>query len=334
MENEFTFHIPQRPRRRRQNSAVRALFQETWLRREDFVQPLFIVDDDHAQEPVASMPRVNRLGKEPLYAMCESLLKCGVRAVALFPKLSDSLKTAKGDEALREDTLILRTIRDIKQRFPELILIADIALDPYTTHGHDGVLNQEGTDVDNDRTLAILVKMALLHAQAGVDWVAPSDMMDGRVGALRTGLDSAGFTQTTILAYTAKYASAYYGPFRDAVGSQQKMPISKTTYQMNPANRREARIEAELDIAEGADAIMVKPAGAYLDIIRDLRETTNVPIAAYQVSGEYAQIHAAAERGWLDYTAVRNESLLSIKRAGADFILTYFAKEVAEELGK
>ena len=217
---------------------------------------------------------------------------------------------------------------------PDLVVITDVALDPYTTTGHDGVLNAAGNDVDNDATLEILAKMAVVQADVGVDWVAPSDMMDGRVGAIRSALDAAGHTQVAILAYSAKYASAFYGPFRDAVGSQQavgKSYLDKRTYQLNPANPRESMMEAALDIEEGADVLMVKPAGAYLDILCQLRQLTDLPLAAYQVSGEYAQIHAAAEKGWLDYAATRDESLLAIKRAGANLILTYFAKEIAEE---
>jgi porphobilinogen synthase len=215
-----------------------------------------------------------------------------------------------------------------------LVVITDVALDPYTTTGHDGVLNAAGSDVDNDATVEILAKMAVVQAEAGVDWVAPSDMMDGRVGAIRSALDTAGHTQVAILAYSAKYASAFYGPFRDAVGSQQaagKSYLDKKTYQLNPANPRESILESVLDIEEGADVLMVKPAGPYLDILSQLRQLTDLPLAAYQVSGEYAQIHAAAEKGWLDYAATRDESLLAIKRAGADLILTYFAKELAEE---
>ena len=217
-----------------------------------------------------------------------------------------------------------------------MVVITDVALDPYTSHGHDGVLNTAGTDVDNDATVEILSRMAVVQAGAGVDWVAPSDMMDGRVGAIRAALDEAGHTEVSILSYAVKFASAFYGPFRDAVGSQQaagKAYLDKKTYQLNPTNSREAAREAELDEEEGADILMVKPAGAYLDIIRDVSQNTDLPVAAYQVSGEYAQIHAAAKAGWLDYEQTRNESLLAIKRAGADLILTYFAREVAESSG-
>jgi porphobilinogen synthase len=263
------------------------------------------------------------------------LRRLGVPAVALFPKLDPMLKDAEGIEALNPDTLVLRAVRAVKKAVPELTVITDVALDPYTSHGHDGVLNAAGDDVDNDRTVGILCEMAVQQAEAGVDFVAPSDMMDGRIGAIRRALDTAGHTDTGILAYSAKYNSAYYGPFRDAVGSAQAAGtrlLSKATYQMNPANRREALREVELDLAEGADIVMVKPAGLYLDIIREVRNATGVPVAAYQISGEYAQIHAAAKLGWLDLVNCRRESLLAIKRAGADMILTYFAKDLAKEL--
>ncbi|HWA24129.1 MAG TPA: porphobilinogen synthase, partial [Lacunisphaera sp.] len=256
-------------------------------------------------------------------------------AVALFPKLDPRLKDDEGTEALNPETLVLRAVRAVKKAVPELSIITDVALDPYTSHGHDGVLTEARDDVDNDRTVSILGKMAVMQAEAGVDFVAPSDMMDGRVGAIRRALEAAGFSDTGILAYSVKYNSAYYGPFRDAVGSAQAAGtrlLSKATYQMNPANRREAIREMQLDAIEGADIVMVKPAGAYLDIIREVRNNTRLPVAAYQVSGEYSQIHAAARLGWLDLVRCRDESLLAIKRAGADMILTYFAKEVAKAL--
>ncbi|HKB89265.1 MAG TPA: porphobilinogen synthase, partial [Opitutaceae bacterium] len=235
-----------------------------------------------------------------------------------------------------EDSLVARAVRAVKQTVPELTVITDIALDPYTSHGHDGVLTEDGCDVDNDRTIASLARMTIQHARAGADMVAPSDMMDGRVGALRKALDAAGHEQVSILAYSAKFASAFYGPFRDAIGSTQvgrvAGPANKQTYQLNPANRREALLEAALDEQEGADIIMVKPAGLYLDIIREVRNATNKPVAAYQISGEYSQIHAAAKLGWLDLGKCSYESVLAIKRAGADMILTYFAKELAKAL--
>jgi porphobilinogen synthase len=263
-----------------------------------------------------------------------ALAALGLRAIAVFPKLEAGLKSPEGTEALNPETLILRAIRRIKEECPEMLIVSDIALDPYTTHGHDGVLTADGSDVDNDATVERLAAMAVLHAEAGADLVAPSDMMDGRVGALRRALDEAGYLDTGILAYTAKFNSAYYGPFREAVGSAQAAGttlLGKHTYQLNPANSREAAREVALDLAEGADLVMVKPAGPYLDIIRQTAERATVPVAAYQVSGEYAQLHAAARAGWLDLARCRDESLLAIKRAGADLILTYFAKDWATD---
>ena len=305
------------------------------LRPADFIAPLFVVDGKGAPEEIRSMPGVFRLNISDLVKECRALARLGVPAVALFPKLDARLKDPEGTRALDEDTLVLRAVRAVKKALPELTVITDVALDPYTSHGHDGVLTPAGDDVANDRTVGILREMAVLQARAGVDFVAPSDMMDGRVGAIRAALDAAGFTDTGILAYSAKYNSAYYGPFRDAVGSAQAAGtrlLSKATYQMNPANRREAVAEVLLDDAEGADIVMVKPAGMYLDIIRDVREATRKPVAAYQISGEYAQIHAAARLGWLDLARCRHESLIAIKRAGADLILTYFAKDMAAAL--
>jgi porphobilinogen synthase len=336
MADSFKLDLAVRPRRLRRNASVRALVEETVLRPADFIAPLFVVDGKGAPEPIGSMPGVARLNIVDLVKECRALAKLGVPAVALFPKLDAKYKDDSGSAALHEDALILRAVRAVKKALPELVVMTDIALDPYTTHGHDGLLTADGRDVANDATVAVLVKMAVLHARAGVDFVAPSDMMDGRVGAIRRGLDAAGFTDTAIMAYSSKFASAYYGPFRDAVGSAKAAgthALDKRTYQLNPANRREAIVEALLDEAEGADVLMVKPAGAYLDIIRDVREATKKPLAAYQVSGEYAQIQAAAQLGWLDLARVRHESLLAIKRAGADMILTYFAKEMAAELG-
>lgn len=298
----------------------------------DFIAPLFVVDGKAAPDEIKSMPGVFRLNIADLVKECRALHKLGVPGVALFPKLDEKLKDDEGTQALNEDTLVLRAVRAVKKTVPELAVITDVALDPYTSHGHDGVLNAARDDVENDRTVRILEKMAVLQARAGVDLVAPSDMMDGRVGAIRRALDGAGFSGTGILAYAVKYNSAFYGPFRDAVGSAQAAGtrlLSKATYQMNPANRREAIIEATLDDVEGADILMVKPAGAYLDIIREVRNATRKPVAAYQVSGEYAQLHAAARLGWLDLARTRHESLVAIKRAGADIILTYFAKEMA-----
>ena len=330
-------NLTHRPRRLRRQPSRRALVAETVLRVEDLIAPLFVVDGKGRPEPIASMPGVSRFNITDLVKECRELHGLGVPAVALFPKLDARLKNAEGTEALNPKTLILRAVRAVKKAVPELSVITDVALDPYTSHGHDGVLNVALDDVDNDRTVAILCRMAVLQAAAGVDFVAPSDMMDGRVGAIRKALDAAGYTDTGILAYSAKYNSAYYGPFREAVGSAKAAGtrlLSKATYQMNPANRREAVREVQLDVAEGADIVMVKPAGLYLDIIREVRNSTRTPVAAYQISGEYAQIHAAAKLGWLDLGRCRDESLLAIKRAGADMILTYFAKDVAKILGK
>jgi porphobilinogen synthase len=335
MSKNFRFDLTHRPRRLRRHASRRALVAETVLRAEDLIAPLFVVDGNGGPEPIASMPGVSRFNIQDLLQECTELHQLGVPAVALFPKVDATLKNAVGSEALNKETVVLRAVRAVKAALPELTVITDVALDPYTSHGHDGVLNEKGDDVDNDGTVSILREMAVLQAEAGVDFVAPSDMMDGRVGAIRKALDAAGYTDTGILAYSAKFNSAYYGPFRDAVGSASAAGtrlLSKATYQMNPANRREAIREVQLDIVEGADVVMVKPAGLYLDVIREVRNSTRVPLAAYQISGEYAQIHAAAQLGWLDLVRCRDESLLAIKRAGADMILTYFAKDVAKAL--
>ena len=332
MPDAFSLDLTQRPRRLRRTASLRAMVEETVLRPADFIAPLFVVEGKAPPDEIKTMPGVFRLNLTDLVKECRALHKVGVPAVALFPKLDPKLKDDEGTQALNEDTLVLRAVRAVKKAVPELTVITDVALDPYTSHGHDGVLNAARDDVANDATVGILGKMAVLQARAGVDLVAPSDMMDGRIGAVRRALDAAGYTGTGILAYAAKYNSAYYGPFRDAVGSAQAAGtrlLSKATYQMNPANRREAIAEILLDDAEGADILMVKPAGLYLDIIREVRNATRKPVAAYQISGEYAQIQAAARLGWLDLARCRHESLLAIKRAGADLILTYFAKEMA-----
>jgi len=335
MADSFKLDLLHRPRRLRRTASLRAMTEETVLRPADFIAPLFVVDGKGRPDEIKSMPGVYRLNLVDLVKECRALHKLGVPAVALFPKLDPRLKDHEGTQALNEDTLILRAVRAVKKAVPEITILTDVALDPYTTHGHDGVLNAAQDDVENDRTVGILTKMAVMQARAGVDLVAPSDMMDGRVGAIRRALDQAGYSGTGIVAYSAKFNSGYYGPFRDAVGSAQAAGtrlLSKATYQLNPANRREAIAEAILDESEGADILMVKPAGLYLDIIRDVREVTRKPVAAYQISGEYAQIHAAARLGWLDLARCRHESLLAIKRAGADLILTYFAKEMAQLL--
>jgi porphobilinogen synthase len=335
MQEHFKLDLIHRPRRLRRTASLRTLAEETVLRPQDFIAPLFVIDGEGGPEAVASMPGVFRLNLADLAKECRALHKLGVPAVALFPSINPKLKDPEGSIALRADALVLRAVRAVKKAVPELTVMTDIALDPYTTHGHDGVLTPDGRDVDNDRTVGILCQMAVQHARAGVDLVAPSDMMDGRIGAIRRGLDAAGFTGTGIMAYSAKFASAYYGPFRDAVGSAKAAgtpALSKATYQLNPANRHEALLEIALDEQEGADILMVKPAGPYLDIIREVRNATHKPVAAYQVSGEYAQIHAAAQKGWLELERCRRESLLAIKRAGADMILTYFARDMAAEL--
>lgn len=336
MNGDYILDLIQRPRRLRKSHAIRSLVQENWLRTEDFVQPLFVIEGKGDPVAIPSMPGMNRLPLKHLLRECEELSALDIRAVALFPAMvPDSKKNAMGTEALNSQSFFLQAIRSIKEHTPELAIITDIALDPYTTHGHDGILNKQGTDVDNDKTVAILCAMALMQAEAGVDFVAPSDMMDGRIGAIRSSLDDQGHTQTGIIAYSSKFDSAYYAPFREAVGSAQRAQLgnlSKKTYQLNPANRREAILESMLDESEGADILMVKPAGPYLDIIRDIKNECSIPLAAYQVTGEYSQIQAAAERKWLDLARAREESLIAIKRAGADIIFTYFAKEQAQAI--
>ncbi|HUG10981.1 MAG TPA: porphobilinogen synthase [Opitutaceae bacterium] len=335
MSKDFKLDLASRPRRLRRTAAIRELVAETRVTSADLIAPLFVVDGKRAPEEVPSMPGVFRLSIPDLIKECRALWKLGIRAVAIFPKMEPRQKNSGGTAALDPENLILRAIRAVKKAVPELVIVADIALDPYTDHGHDGVLTADGKDVDNDRTVGLLAQMAVLHGAAGVDFAAPSDMMDGRVGAIRKALDAAGFTNTGILAYSAKFNSAFYGPFRQAVGSAQAAGttlLGKHTYQLDPANRREAIKDALLDEQEGADILMVKPAGPYLDIIRELRESTRLPVAAYQVSGEYSQIQAAGKAGWLDLRRTRDESLLSIKRAGADMILTYFARAFAEDV--
>lgn len=334
MSKDFKLDLTTRPRRLRRTAALRELVAETRVDPGDLIAPLFVVEGKKAREEVPSMPGVFRLSIPDLVKECRALWKLGIRAVAIFPKMDPRLKNPEGSAALDPDNLILRAVRAVKRSVPHLAIVADIALDPYTSHGHDGVLTPDGSDVDNDRTVGLLAQMAVLHGEAGVDFCAPSDMMDGRVGAIRKALDAAGYTNTGILAYSAKFNSAYYGPFREAVGSAQAAGttlLGKQTYQLDPPNRREAIRDALLDEQEGADILMVKPAGPYLDIIRELRNATRLPVAAYQVSGEYSQIQAAARAGWLDLRRTRDESLLAIKRAGADMILTYFARAFAED---
>ena len=329
MTNEFKLDLTRRPRRMRRTASLRALASETEVLPQHLIQPVFVIEGEGAPEAIDSMPGIFRLSIKDTVAECRELHGLGVSGVALFPKLDESLKSDNGREALNPNTLVLRAIRAVKAAVPELTVITDLALDPYTEHGHDGLWDAAAQDLANDATVEVLTEMAVLAAEAGVDMVAPSDMMDGRVGAIRSALDDNDFEKTAIMAYSAKFASALYGPFRDAVGSASSagsQNLNKRSYQLNPANRREALVEIALDEEEGADVLMVKPAGPYLDIIREVREETELPLAAYQVSGEYAQIMAAAEKGWLDLERCRNESLLAIRRAGADMILTYFAK--------
>jgi len=333
-EKAKLMQLKKRNRRNRRTAAIRELVRETRLHAGDLIQPLFVVEGQQDPEPIASMPGIFRYNIDALLLQCEAVVAAGIPAVALFPKLAAECKDELASHALRPDNLLFRSVRAVKQAFPDLLVITDVALDPYTSHGHDGVLSADGTAIENDRTVEILAQLAVLEAEAGADWVAPSDMMDGRVGAIRAALDTANLIDTGILAYSAKFASAYYGPFREAVGSLQAAQtahLDKRTYQMDPANRREAVLDALRDEEEGADVLMVKPAGPYLDVIHELRQATRLPIAAYQVSGEYAQIHAAAQAGWLDLARIRDESLLSIKRAGADMILTYFALAAARD---
>ena len=319
-----------RPRRNRTTASLRALVRETVLTPADFILPLIVMEGRKKREAITSMPGVFRLSRDLAVAEAKRAYKLGIPAVALFPVIADTLKDKRATESKNPDGLLQRTIKDLKSAVPGLTVITDVAMDPYSSDGHDGLV--KGGRVLNDETLPILAEMALVQATAGADIVAPSDMMDGRVGYLRAALDGFGYTDTGILAYSAKYASSFYGPFREALDSAPKKG-DKKTYQMDPANRREALREAQLDVEEGADMVMVKPAGAYLDIIADLKEWSPVPVAAYQVSGEYAMIQAAGQLGWLDADAALREATLAIKRAGADMILTYGAVKLAEKLG-
>ncbi|MDX2273766.1 MAG: porphobilinogen synthase [Cyanobacteriota bacterium] len=315
-----------RPRRLRRTPAMRRLVQETQLSVQDLIYPLFVMEGDDQRVEVESMPGCYRYTPDRLLEEIKEAAHLGIPAIALFPVVPEAKKDPTGQESFNPTGLIQTCLRQIKQLVPEILVITDVALDPYNSDGHDGIV-KDGV-ILNDETVEILVKQALSQAEAGSDIIAPSDMMDGRVGAIRQALDEHGYSDVSILAYSAKYASAYYGPFRDALGSAPKAG-DKKTYQMDPANIREALKEAELDEAEGADILMVKPALAYLDVIWRLKEASNLPIAAYNVSGEYAMIKAADQKGWIDGKKVMLESLLAMKRAGADAILTYFAKEVA-----
>ena len=322
-----------RPRRLRQTPVLRSLVRETRLTPDRLVYPLFVIDGDNREEPIGAMPGQHRLSIDRLIEKCHKATEVGVCTFVLFPAIGAAKKNAQADEALNPENLLCRTVRQLTEAIPDACIITDIALDPYNSLGHDGLVNECG-EVVNDPTVDVLAQMAVLHAQMGADVVAPSDMMDGRVAAIRSALDAHGFQNVAIISYTAKYASAFYGPFREALDSapvdDPNVPKDKATYQMDPANSREAYIEAALDEAEGADMLMVKPALPYLDIITRLRSTTDLPIAAYHVSGEYAMIKAAAERGWLDERKCMTESLIAIARSGADVIFTYAALDYAD----
>ncbi len=321
-----------RMRRMRKDVFSRALMRENVITASDLIYPVFLLDGKNKRENVTSMPGVERLSLDLLLAIAEDCLELGIPAIALFPVIDPSLKTPDGIEAINSNGLIPRAIRELKQRLPELGVICDVALDPYTSHGQDGLIDEHGY-VLNDETCEILIKQALAQAEAGVDIVAPSDMMDGRIGAIRTALETHGHIHTRIMAYSAKYASAFYGPFRDAVGSASNLAkANKANYQMDPANSDEALREVAMDIAEGADMVMVKPGMPYLDIVRRVKDTFQVPTFAYQVSGEYAMLKAAAQNGWLDHDKSMMEAMLAFKRAGADGVLTYFARDIARLL--
>ena len=318
-----------RPRRMRRDDWSRRLMQENSVSANDLIYPVFLLEGQGKSEAVASMPGVNRVSLDLLLPVAQECVDLGIPVLALFPVIDASLKTPDGKEAFNPNGLIPNAVRELKKRFPNLGIMTDIALDPYTSHGQDGVLDEQGR-ILNDETAAILVKQAVAQAEAGVDIVAPSDMMDGRIGKIREALEQKNLIHTRIMAYSAKYASAFYGPFRDAVGSAKNLgKADKKTYQMDCANGDEALREVALDISEGADMVMVKPGMPYLDIVRRVREEFDYPTYAYQVSGEYAMLKAAAQNGWLDHDAVMMESLLAFKRAGADGVLTYFALEAA-----
>ncbi|MCR8561880.1 porphobilinogen synthase [Mucilaginibacter sp. BJC16-A38] len=317
----------QRPRRNRKSEVIRQMVQETHVSAANLIFPLFIIEGNAQKSEVASMPGIFRYSIDNLLREIESCLKLGLNSFDLFPNIDESLKDKYATESHREQSLYLRSIREVKKNFPEACVITDVAMDPYSSDGHDGIV--ENGEILNDETLEVLGKMALAHAQCGADIIAPSDMMDGRVGYIRKVLDDNKFTNVSIMSYSAKYASAFYGPFRDALNSAPKFG-DKKTYQMNPANQREALIEANLDELEGADFLMVKPALPYLDIIKLIKDNTELPVAAYNVSGEYAMIKAAIQKGWLNEQRAITEVLTSIRRAGASAILTYHAKEVLE----
>ncbi|PZO46216.1 MAG: porphobilinogen synthase [Phormidesmis priestleyi] len=324
-----TLSIQHRPRRLRRTDGLRRMVQESRLSVNDLIYPVFVVEGSNLKEEIASMPGCDRYSLDLLLTEVAAAAELGIPAIALFPLIPYNQKDNAGTESYNPQGLVPRAIRAIKQAVPNMVVITDVALDPYSTEGHDGIV-QDG-QILNDETVAVLVKQALCQAEAGANLVAPSDMMDGRVGAIRAALDAEGWINVGILAYSAKYASAYYGPFRDALDSAPKFG-DKKTYQMDTANGKEALKEVTLDIAEGADIVMIKPALAYMDIIYQIRQQTNLPIAAYNVSGEYAMIKAAAQQGWIDEKKIVLETLTGLKRAGADLILTYFARDVAHWL--
>jgi len=319
-----------RGRRTRISEAMREMTTEHRLHPSMFIAPLFVVEGEGVKEPIASMPDYYRMSTDLLKDELKELVSLGIRSVLLFVKVPDELKDNSGTEAINPDGLMQRAIRTAKETAPELCVMTDVALDPYSTYGHDGIVDEN--QILNDETVEVLAKMSVSHASAGADVVAPSDMMDGRIGAIRKSLEFEGFSDVGIMAYSAKYASCFYGPFRDALDSAPGFG-DKKTYQMNPANVREAGREAQLDEQEGADIVMVKPGIAYLDVVRGVRESVSVPVSVYQVSGEYAMIKAAAEKGWLDEKQAVMESLIAFRRAGADLIATYFAKDAARMLG-
>jgi porphobilinogen synthase len=315
-----------RPRRNRKSAAIRSMVEETKIGTEHLIYPIFLKDGKGVKEEISSLPKNYRWSIDQLLPEIEACMKLGVFTYDIFPAVEEHLKDRVASYSYSEDNFYLNAFRKLKETFPEIVLMSDVALDPYSSDGHDGLV--ENGQILNDETLPILNRMAVAQAQAGVDIIGPSDMMDGRVGSIREALDINGFTNVSIMSYSAKYASAFYGPFRDALNSAPKSG-DKKTYQMNPANKREALLEAELDYMEGADMLMVKPALCYLDVIHVLKENFNIPITAYNVSGECAMVYAAAEKGWLNYDLAISEMLLSMRRAGADAILTYFAKDFA-----
>lgn len=320
-----------RPRRNRKNSAIRSMVEETKIGAENLIYPIFLQDGKGIKSEIKSLPNNFRWSLDMLIPEIESCVELGINTFVLFPALSESLKDQTASHSYAQDNYYLSVIFELKRLFPNIVLMSDVAMDPYSSDGHDGLV-VDGK-IMNDETLPILAKMAIAQAQAGIDIIGPSDMMDGRVGYLRNALDNKGFTDVSIMSYSAKYASAFYGPFRDALDSAPKSG-DKKTYQMNPANKREALLEAKLDFKEGADMLMVKPALCYLDVIHLLKENFDIPITAYNVSGECAMVYAASQNGWLNYEATMSEMLLSIRRAGADGILTYFAKDFATLIKK